>query len=100
MGTKMHRGSKRAALIGEDFSRYVEPFAGSACVFFNLQPEKALLGDINHELMHTYVEVKYRVGAVVQQLLEWPRTSGRRPIGPHEHAKRGRRYRLSLHGYP
>src|SRR5438105_4236280 len=70
-------GSKRQLLpiltdlIGNDFSRYVEPFAGSACVFFDLMPDKALLGDINSELIRTYIEVKYRVTDVIEQLSEW-----------------------------
>jgi DNA adenine methylase len=76
-------GSKRQLLptltnlIGNDFSRYVEPFAGSACVFFDLLPDKALLGDINPELMRTYVEVKYRVAKVTEQLSEWRKSKKR-----------------------
>ncbi|MFZ3373961.1 MAG: Dam family site-specific DNA-(adenine-N6)-methyltransferase, partial [Chthoniobacterales bacterium] len=76
-------GSKRQLLpiltdlIGYDFTRYVEPFAGSACVFFDLLPDKALLGDINPELMHTYIEVKYRVADVIQQLSEWRKSKER-----------------------
>ena len=76
-------GSKRQLLpiltdlIGDDFTRYVEPFAGSACVFFELLPDMAVLGDINPELMHTYIEVKYRVAAVIQQLAEWRKSKKR-----------------------
>lgn len=40
--------------------RYIEPFVGSACLFFSLRPQSALLGDINDELIETYLEVKYR----------------------------------------
>lgn len=50
------------------FTRYVEPFAGSACLFFRIQPEKALLGDINTDLISTYIEVKYRVADVIEEL--------------------------------
>src|SRR5438874_2343811 len=50
------------------FTRYVEPFAGSACLFFRIQPNKAVLGDINKDLISTYVEVKYRVTQVLQEL--------------------------------
>lgn len=50
------------------FDRYVEPFAGSACLFFRLQPARAMLGDINQELIATYLEVKYRVSAVIDAL--------------------------------
>jgi len=42
------------------FDRYVEPFAGSACLFFHLAPRKALLGDINQELIRAYRSVRSR----------------------------------------
>src|ERR1039458_7662927 len=48
--------------------RYVEPFAGSACLFFAIKPAKAILGDLNPELIATYVEVKYRVADVLREL--------------------------------
>jgi DNA adenine methylase len=48
--------------------RYVEPFAGSACLFFSIKPPKAILGDLNPELIATYIEVKYRIGAVLKEL--------------------------------
>jgi DNA adenine methylase len=48
-------------LAPKTFSRYIEPFAGSACLFFHLSPPLALLGDINDELINTY-----------QQLKSWP----------------------------
>ncbi len=38
--------------------RYVEPFAGSACLFFSIAPKKALLADINLELITTYKQIK------------------------------------------
>jgi DNA adenine methylase len=31
--------------------RYIEPFAGSACLFFDLEPQSAILGDLNRELV-------------------------------------------------
>jgi DNA adenine methylase len=40
------------------YTRYVEPFAGSAALFFSLQPGRAVLGDINRELMETYKVVR------------------------------------------
>ena len=48
--------------------RYVEPFAGSACLFFAIRPPKAILGDLNPELIGTYIEVKHRIGAVLDEL--------------------------------
>lgn len=67
-------GSKRRLLpILQTFwtkkhTRYVEPFAGSACLFFALRPHKAILGDLNPELIATYVEVKYRIDEVLKAL--------------------------------
>jgi len=59
-------GSKRqivpilARYWNDGFTRYVEPFAGSACLFFHLGPRTALLGDINNELLATYRHVRLR----------------------------------------
>ena len=39
-------------------TRYVEPFAGSARFFFQLEPPSALLGDLNADLMSMYGAVK------------------------------------------
>lgn len=52
----------------ERHARYVEPFAGSACLFFSLKPQKAILGDINGELIRTYRDVKYRCRDVTNRL--------------------------------
>jgi len=52
----------------KNHSRYLEPFAGSACLFFSLNPTRAILGDVNHELIATYLEVKYRVDGVIREL--------------------------------
>lgn len=57
-------GSKRQLLPvlsrywKEGYSRYVEPFAGSACLFFHIAPSKAILGDLNSELIGTFRELK------------------------------------------
>ena len=59
-------GSKRkilpvlAAYWRPSFARYVEPFAGSAALFFRLHPERALLGDINNELIEAYDVIRDR----------------------------------------
>ncbi len=67
-------GSKRRLLPvlqtfwTKNHKRYVEPFAGSACLFFAIKPPKAILGDLNPELIATYIEVKYRIAAVLKEL--------------------------------
>lgn len=59
-------GSKRKILpiLSEfwqpHFRRYVEPFAGSAALFFMLQPDRAVLGDINQELIDAYEVIRDR----------------------------------------
>jgi DNA adenine methylase len=57
-------GSKRS-LLGQlrpywpdDGSRYIEPFCGSACLFFDIRPSRAILGDLNDELIRTMRAVK------------------------------------------
>jgi len=79
-------GSKRqllpvlARFWRDDYDRYVEPFAGSACLFFRLRPGKALLGDINSELITTYQQVQGGVDAVIAALGELTK-------GPEHYAK-------------
>jgi DNA adenine methylase len=50
------------------FERYLEPFAGSAYLFFSIAPKRAILGDINAELMLTYRAVKKSPTEVLQEL--------------------------------
>ena len=45
-------------LFPRSFERYVEPFLGSGAVFFYLKPKKAVLSDINSELIDTYVAIR------------------------------------------
>jgi len=67
-------GSKRRLLPilqtywKKSHKRYLEPFAGSACLFFALKVPRAILGDLNPELIATYLEVKYRVQGVIREL--------------------------------
>jgi len=57
-------GSKRQLLDELKFywpptaKRYVEPFCGSACLFFNVAPKHAVLGDINGDLVGTYRAIR------------------------------------------
>lgn len=43
-----------ASLAPDRFSGYVEPFAGSASLYFKLRPSKAVLGDINPGVVDVY----------------------------------------------
>lgn len=72
-------GSKRKLLptlirnIPPVFDRYVEPFCGSACLFFEINAPKALLSDINNELINALTEIKTNQD-LHQQLINLPKT--------------------------
>ena len=63
-------GSKRAALpylkkyCDWNFSRYIEPFCGSAALFFKIGPKQAILSDLNPDLISFYKHCKTRHGVV------------------------------------
>ena len=67
-------GGKRA-LTGEiskifpqTYSRYYEPFAGGAALFFSLLPKKAFLSDTNSELVNCYTQVRDNPEEVINKL--------------------------------
>jgi len=71
-------GSKRQLLSklrefwpGGD-ARYIEPFCGSACLFFELEPEHAILGDLNEELITAYQALRVDALLVIEALRRIP----------------------------
>lgn len=40
------------------FNTYIEPFAGSACLFFRMRPDVAILGDVNQLVIDVYRAIK------------------------------------------
>jgi DNA adenine methylase len=70
-------GSKRKLLpllikaIPSQFARYIEPFAGSACLFFALKPERAILADLNVDLIRTYSTVRAHPVRVARTVENW-----------------------------
>lgn len=52
----------------QQYSRYYEPFAGSAAVFFRLKPAAGVLGDLSKELIETYIAVRNDVDSVIEWL--------------------------------
>jgi DNA adenine methylase len=56
--------SRYLNLLPTDFGRYIEPFLGSGALFFALQPRKAILSDLNADLIETFAAIKENWKAV------------------------------------
>jgi DNA adenine methylase len=54
--------------IPEEFERYFEPFVGGGALFFGLQPESAVLGDLNAELINTFRVVRDEPAELISAL--------------------------------
>lgn len=52
---------------------YFEPFVGGGAMFFNLLPQKAVLSDMNLELVKTYNVIKTDVDGLIKKLKEHKR---------------------------
>lgn len=69
-------GGKRQILheitkyIPEHFSTYYEPFVGGGAVLFKLQPKKAVINDINGELINVYEVIRDNVEELIKTLKE------------------------------
>lgn len=96
-------GSKRKILpymkkyLPENYNRYYEPFCGSACLYFDERPGKAVLSDMNSELINAYKMVRDNhliVHDFLSNLIVNPdeykriRSLDERSLEPHERAAR------------
>lgn len=75
----------------------MEPFAGSACLFFAIRPRHSILGDLNIELIHMYQTVRKNPEVVYGIMSSWDsgkteylRIRGLNPdsLAPYERAAR------------
>lgn len=57
-GSKRKQLGRLRAFWSDKHTGYVEPFAGSACLFFSIEPSRAVLGDTNRELVELYKVVR------------------------------------------
>jgi len=76
-GSKRKQIPRLREFWSADYDRYVEPFAGSACLFFSLCPEKALLADKNADLIETFELVRDDPSRVYDRVVAIPRTKER-----------------------
>lgn len=56
--------------IPDDFDRYIEPFFGGGAVYFYLEPDNAILNDVNQRLMTFYTQLKNQYPLMREQLDE------------------------------
>lgn len=57
-------------LIPNFSGRYIEPFFGGGALYFYLEPQRAIINDINSKLMNFYVEVKENYNGLRKELDE------------------------------
>lgn len=67
-------GGKRQLLpeirkyIPQMFDTYYEPFVGAGAVLFDLRPKKAVINDINKELINVYMVIRDHVDELIEDL--------------------------------
>ena len=57
------------------FNRYVEPFVGSACLFFDVAPKRSILADINPSVIDVYKAISADAHGVADALESIPPTA-------------------------
>jgi DNA adenine methylase len=67
-GGKTQLLSKIKEMLPPWFDTYYEPFLGGAAVLLDLNPTKAVVNDINPELINMYLQVKYQPENVIKFL--------------------------------
>ena len=70
----IHRENNRLPL---QYNRYIEPFLGGGSVFFFMNPEHAILSDINAELINAYVCMRDEFDSVYDNLKTHERNNSR-----------------------
>lgn len=58
-------------LLPKKISSYCEPFIGGGALLFHLQPKKAYINDINHDLIRVYTVIKNNVEELIEELKKY-----------------------------
>lgn len=63
-------------LFPKRITSYCEPFLGGGAVLFQLQPRKALVNDVNTELIQMYQVIRDHIDELIAELQKHPNDSG------------------------
>lgn len=74
-GSKRRQITELSAYWAVGHERYIEPFAGSSCLFFAIAPSVAILSDKNAELIEAYTVLREYPLEVYGALVSIPRTA-------------------------
>lgn len=74
-GSKARLVSILEANAPASFGHYLEPFVGSACLYFKIRPLAAVLGDINPAVMEVYEAIRTTPQVVHSYLASIPSTA-------------------------
>ncbi len=76
---------KASSPDGKEF-RYIEPFLGGGAVFFNLAPQKAIINDLNSDLINAYNVIKSNEYIeLIRKLKEYQDNYQNNPDGKNEY---------------
>lgn len=67
-GGKRQLLDKLEARIPENYERYYEPFVGGGALFFDIQPQKAVINDYNKQLVNAYRQIKENSEQVIREV--------------------------------
>ena len=65
-GGKKQLIDKLKARIPESYNRYYEPFIGGGALLLELQPENAVINDVNEQLLNVYRQLKLDAEKVIE----------------------------------
>lgn len=54
--------------LPDKYSKFIEPFVGGGALLFSLEPKKAIINDLNEELINCYSVVKSNVDSLIEDL--------------------------------
>lgn len=72
-GGKRWFAKKHRHLLPDSYVNYIEPFVGSAALFFAVKPEKAILADLNPDLINLYSIIRSDPGSLRNRLVKHQR---------------------------